>query len=50
MILWCLEKNKNGRSFYEKMEGKLYNKRNIEIGNKEYGEVCYKYNLEEVIK
>lgn len=50
MILWCLEENKNGRSFYEKMGGKLYNKRNIEIGNKEYGEVCYKYNLEEVIK
>lgn len=50
MILWCLEENKNGRSFYEKMGGKLYNKRNIEIGNKEYGEVCYKYDLEEVIK
>lgn len=48
MLIWCLEENKKGRSFYEKMGGKLYRTRNIEIGNKEYGEVCYKYDLNKI--
>ena len=46
MVIWCLEKNKNARKFYEKMGGKLYKTRNIEIGNKKYPEVCYKYDIE----
>ncbi len=50
MLIWCLEENKKGRNFYEKMGGKLYKTRKIEIGNKEYGEVCYRYDLKEVIK
>ena len=46
MVIWCLEENKNARKFYEKMGGKLYKTRNIEIGNKKYPEVCYKYDIE----
>ena len=46
IVIWCLEKNKNARKFYEKMGGKLYKTRNIEIGNKKYPEVCYKYDIE----
>ena len=46
MVIWCLEENKNARKFYEKMGGKSYKTRNIEIGNKKYPEVCYKYDIE----
>lgn len=46
MVIWCLKENKNARKFYEKMGGKIYKTRNIEIENKKYGEVCYKYDLE----
>ena len=46
MVIWCLKENKNARKFYEKMGGKIYRTRDIEIENKKYGEVCYKYDLE----
>ena len=45
VILWCLKENKNGRNFYEKVEGKLDGERKFKIGNKYYDEVSYKYNL-----
>ena len=48
MVIWCLKENKKERKFYEKMGGKLYKTRNIEIGNKEYAEVCYKYDLNKI--
>lgn len=48
MVIWCLKENKNARKFYEKMGGKLYKTRNIEIENKEYAEVCYKYDLNKI--
>ena len=48
MVIWCLKENKKARKFYEKMGGKLYKTRNIEIGNKEYAEVCYKYDLNKI--
>lgn len=46
VVIWCLKENKNARKFYEKIEGKLCNERKITIGDKQYDEVCYKYNLE----
>lgn len=46
VIIWCLKENKNARIFYEKIGGELYKERDIEIGDKKYIEVCYKYNLE----
>ena len=45
MILWCLEKNKNARKFYEKQGGILSGKRKFKIGDKYYSEVSYKYEL-----
>lgn len=44
-ILWCLKENKNARFFYEKMGGKLSEKRKFEIGNKEYDEVAFIYDF-----
>ena len=44
-VIWCLKENKNARKFYEKIGGKLCNERKIAIGDKQYDEVCYKYNL-----
>ena len=46
VILWCLKENRNGRNFYEKIGGKLYNERKFKIGDKYYDEVSYKYNLD----
>lgn len=46
VVIWCLKENKNARKFYEKIGGKLCNERKITIGDKQYDEVCYKYNLE----
>ncbi len=46
MILWCLEGNKNGRKFYEKMGGKLFSdEKYFKINEKEYKEVGYVYNI-----
>lgn len=45
MVIWCLEQNTKGRSFYEKMGGKLERKEYKMIGEKKYLEVCYQYEL-----
>lgn len=46
MIIWCLEKNKNARKFYEKMGGKLINDEKYFIKEgKRYKEVGYIYNI-----
>lgn len=45
MILWCLKENKPARNFYQKVGGILGKERKFEIGNKEYDEVSYKYEL-----
>lgn len=45
MILWCLKENKNARGFYEKVGGVLGKERKFEIGNKEYDEVSYIYEI-----
>jgi len=46
MILWCLDQNKPSRQFYEKMGGKIYKYKTGKFGNKEYKEVSYIYDIE----
>ena len=45
VIIWCLKENIKARGFYEKIGGKLYKERYIEIGQKVYKEVSYIYKL-----
>lgn len=45
MIIWCLKDNFPSRNFYEKMGGKVIKERPITIGNKDYIEVGFEYNI-----
>ena len=45
MILWCLKDNEPSKKFYTKMGGKIIKERAIEIGEKEYLEVGFEYNI-----
>lgn len=45
MIIWCLKDNYPSRNFYEKMGGKIIKERPITIGNKDYVEVGFSYNI-----
>ena len=46
MVVWCLEKNKLGRNFYEKTGGKLITpEKYFETEGKKYKEVGYLYNI-----
>ena len=45
MILWCLKNNEPSKKFYTKMGGKIIKERTIEIGEKEYLEVGFEYNI-----
>ena len=45
MILWCLKDNEPSKKFYTKMGGKIIKERTIEIGEKEYLEVGFEYNI-----
>ncbi len=45
MILWCLKDNESSKKFYIKMGGKIIKERAIEIGEKEYLEVGFEYNI-----
>ncbi len=45
MITWCLEKNEIGKRFYEAKRGKKITQRSIPIGNVNYIEVAYGYEL-----
>ncbi len=45
MILWCLKENESSKKFYEKMGGKIIKERFIKIGDKEYSEVGFLYDL-----
>ena len=49
MIIWCLEKNKNARRFYEKMGGKLINdEKYFEKEGKKYKEVGYVFDIKKL--
>ena len=45
MVLWCLKDNVLARKFYEKMGGKIIKERLIHIGNRDYEEVAFLYNI-----
>lgn len=45
MLTWCLEENTIGRNFYEAKKGKKITKRSIPIGEENYIEVAYGYEL-----
>lgn len=45
MILWCLKDNEPSKKFYTKMGGKVIRERTVEIGEKEYLEVGFGYNI-----
>lgn len=45
MILWCLKDNEPSKKFYTKMGGEIIKERVIEIGEKEYLEVGFRYNI-----
>lgn len=45
MILWCLKENYTARAFYEKMRGNLYKTKKLLIGNEEYDEISYIYDI-----
>lgn len=45
MILWCLKDNEPSKKFYTKMGGEILKERTIEIGEKNYYEVGFIYNI-----
>lgn len=45
MILWCLKDNEPSKKFYTKMGGKIAKEKTIEIGDKSYLEVGFKYDI-----
>lgn len=45
MVLWCLKENEPSKKFYTKMGGKIIKEKIITIGNKEYIEVCFAYDI-----
>ena len=45
MVLWCLKDNVLARKFYEKMGGKIIKERLIHIGNRDYEEVAFEYDI-----
>lgn len=45
MILWCLKENEPSKKFYTKMGGEIIKERMIEIGEKNYCEVGFLYNI-----
>ena len=48
MIIWCLKDNYPSRAFFEKIGGIYCGEKATEIGNKEYEEAGYKYNLDNI--
>ena len=45
MVLWCLKDNIPSKAFYEKMGGDIIGERVIKIGNGDYTEVCFSYDI-----
>ena len=45
MVIWCLKENYSGRKFYEKMCGKIFGEHKTHIGNLDYDEVGFLYDL-----
>ncbi len=45
MIVWCLKDNESSKKFYTKMGGKIIKEKTIKIGENEYLEVGFEYNI-----
>ena len=45
MILWCLKENELSRLFYTKMGGNIIKEKDVKIGDKQYKECCFEYNI-----
>ena len=45
MILWCLKDNESSKKFYIKNGGQIIKEKYVNIGNKQYIECCFKYDL-----
>lgn len=45
MIIWCLKDNEPSKMFYTKMGGKIAQEKVIELGEKNYIEVGFLYNI-----
>lgn len=45
MIIWCLKENYPSREFYKNMGGNIVGEKDMNIGNKLYREVGFKYDL-----
>ncbi len=45
MIIWCLKDNEPSKKFYTKMGGKIVKEKIMEIGDKNYLEVGFEYNI-----
>ena len=48
IIIWCLKENYPSRKFYEKMGGTIIGEKTINFGNKDYLEVGFLYNINEL--
>ena len=45
MVLWCLKDNEPSKKFYTKMGGKIVKEKNVDIGDKQYKECCFEYDI-----
>lgn len=45
MLITCLKNNKIGKNFYQKMQGTIISENNIEIGDKIYPELAFRFIL-----
>lgn len=45
MVLWCLKDNEPSKKFYSKMGGKIIKEKTVRIGDVNYTECCFSYNL-----
>ncbi len=45
MFLWCLKDNEKSKNFYAKMGGKIISEQEVQIGDRNYLEVCFVYDI-----
>lgn len=45
MVLWCLKDNEPSKKFYTKMGGKIIKEKNVDIGDEQYIECCFEYDI-----
>ena len=50
MVIWCFKENQPAINFYQKMGGTIIGEKVKEHGGKENKEICFGYNIKELIK